>query len=43
MGLPLRAGFAFRTVVPAKAVTLRLLAGKPRFYVALGECEWSYA
>jgi len=31
-----RSGFAFRTVVPTKAVALRLLAGEPRLYVALG-------
>ena len=31
-----RAGFAFRTVVPTKAVALRLLAGESRIYVALG-------
>ena len=32
-----RSGFAFRTVVPTKAVALRLLAGEPRLYVALGD------
>jgi hypothetical protein len=33
----LRANFAFRRVVPAKAVTLSLLAGKHRLDIALGE------